>query len=384
MRSFSSTTLSSSEVQPSGSYPRATCVRSPARVSSPDVSIFLDVSVSRAGSSSSVSSTLLALHVLRCSVELPRCATRSSRRGQHQQVILLMHSILEVSPSSEFHHHRPLRQVRSSTNPAASSREVSGSFSTYQWVESTCASLPHSLRSVFRVSHPLDGFLLAHLPGLVSCPCAPGVPSLQSFFHETVAAGPLDPTAAFLPFTAGAFAASRCPEFSADPSLLDHPVCTEHRLSFKALLHGSCPVRLSQAVRPARRPWLSWVSAPLQGPPSRPAQRVLPPPLLPRAWLARFTTNTAKAVFACDRGRRLLGVFTRPKSIASSCRRDTPSWGPSTSSSYSGRCERCSGPGALFRLGRLGPSRDSARTLFGQSRRVIGPRAPYRNRSRGS
>jgi hypothetical protein len=31
------------------------------------------------------------------------------------------------------------------------------------------AGLPHRLRSVLRVSHPLDGLLLARTPGLVSC-----------------------------------------------------------------------------------------------------------------------------------------------------------------------------------------------------------------------
>jgi len=46
------------------------------------------------------------------------------------------------------------------------------------------------------------------------------------------------------------------------------------------VVFGPVFVRLPSQVGP----WLSWVSAPLQGSPSWLAQRVLPPPLLPRAW----------------------------------------------------------------------------------------------------
>lgn len=127
-----------------------------------------------------------------------------------------------------------------STSRAAASPEVLGSFSTYQQVESTCASLPHSLRSVSRVSHPPDGLLLACLPGLVSCPCALGVPSLQSFAHDTAAVRPLDRTSALLHLTAGACAASRLPELSADPSGFGHPARAELWSCFRALFRDSC------------------------------------------------------------------------------------------------------------------------------------------------
>jgi len=172
----------------------------------------------------------------------PRCASRSSRRHPHQQVILLVLSILEVSPSPEFHHRRPPRFSDALASSVAASPEVLGSFSTSQQVESTCASLPHSLRSASRVSHPPDGLLLACLPGLVSCPCALGVPPLQSFAHDTAAFGPLDPPSAFLHFSAGACAAGLTSEFSAGPSVFDHPACAELRSCFKALFRGSCSV----------------------------------------------------------------------------------------------------------------------------------------------
>ena len=48
-------------------------------------------------------------------------------------------------------------------------------------VESTNPGLPHPVRSASRVSHPLDGFLLDRLPGLVSCRSTLGAVSLQSF-----------------------------------------------------------------------------------------------------------------------------------------------------------------------------------------------------------
>jgi len=49
------------------------------------------------------------------------------------------------------------------------SREVRGSSSTTYPSSPLFPGLPHPVRSVSRVSHPPDGFLLDGLPGLVSC-----------------------------------------------------------------------------------------------------------------------------------------------------------------------------------------------------------------------
>lgn len=140
----------------------------------------------------------------------------------------------------------------------------------------------------------------------------------------------------------------------------------------------------TRTVRPVWRPWLSWVSAPLQGPPSPLAQRVLPPLLLPRAWLSRFTPRTqprpssrATGVTGSSESSR---ARDRPRLHA---RRDTPSWGSPTSSLDSSMRARLR-PGSWFRLGCLGSSRSLVRSLFGRRRRGIGPRTLYRSRSCGS
>jgi hypothetical protein len=86
-------------------------------------------------------------------------------------------------PSAELHLLQSLtgcRRTRVQGMLRVASREVCGSFSTTHRPSPPTPGLPHPVRSVFRVSRPLDGFLLGPAPGLVSCRSALGVPPLQS------------------------------------------------------------------------------------------------------------------------------------------------------------------------------------------------------------
>jgi hypothetical protein len=64
---------------------------------------------------------------------------------------------------------------------AATSHEVFGSFSTTHPSSPPIAGLPHPLRSVSRVSHPPDGFLLDRLPALFHAGALMEFLTLQSF-----------------------------------------------------------------------------------------------------------------------------------------------------------------------------------------------------------
>lgn len=65
--------------------------------------------------------------------------------------------------------------------PRDASHEVSGSFSTTHPSSPPDPGLPHPVRSVFRVSRPLDGFLLDWLPALFRAGALMEFQSLQSF-----------------------------------------------------------------------------------------------------------------------------------------------------------------------------------------------------------
>lgn len=109
-----------------------------------------------------------------------------------------MQSIRGVAPPSEYdRRRRPQRGCRSV--PCGASHEVFGSFSTAQLSSPLIRGLPSPVRSVPRVSHPLDGLLLDSLPGLVSCQSAHGVPDPTELFprpeHRRLSA-----LHAFLPF----------------------------------------------------------------------------------------------------------------------------------------------------------------------------------------
>jgi hypothetical protein len=88
-------------------------------------------------------------------------------------------------PSTKLRHLQSLttcRPPRLAATGATHSHEVSGSFSTMHLSSPLDPSLPHSVRSACRVSHPPDGLLLGRLPGLVSCRCAHGVPNPSELF----------------------------------------------------------------------------------------------------------------------------------------------------------------------------------------------------------
>jgi len=76
-------------------------------------------------------------------------------------------SIHGVAPPSEYDRRGRPRFVHGM--PRGASHEVSGSSSTCQLSSPLNPGLPHPVRSVPRVFHPLDGFRLDSLPGLVSC-----------------------------------------------------------------------------------------------------------------------------------------------------------------------------------------------------------------------
>jgi len=76
-------------------------------------------------------------------------------------------SIHGVAPPSEYDRRGRSRIVHGM--PRDASHEVSGSSSTYQLSSPLIPGLPHPVRSVPGVLHPLDGLLLDSLPGLVSC-----------------------------------------------------------------------------------------------------------------------------------------------------------------------------------------------------------------------
>lgn len=127
----------------------------------------------------------------------------------------------------------------------SSSPEVPGSFSTVQPVESTGAGLPRLLRSVLRVSHPLDGFLLVRSTG----PCFMPVRSWSSFPSERCprsgAVSPLDETSTFLPSVPVAPPTASRPEkvcSSLETTVRDTPV----KLGFKVLLPGSSSVAFTR------------------------------------------------------------------------------------------------------------------------------------------
>jgi hypothetical protein len=128
---------------------------------------------------------------------------------------------------------------------AATSHEVWGSFSTTHLSSPHAAGLPHPLRSVSRVSHPPDGFLLDRLTGLVSCRSAHGVPHPSELFPHTelprlsARAGPLAVHARSGPgasrlmrvdvFGEG-HAACRPPAGGGDPFTTSAGACCEARL----------------------------------------------------------------------------------------------------------------------------------------------------------
>jgi len=213
------------------------------------------------------------------------------------------------------------------------SREVSGSFSTTQPVESTHAGLPHPLRSVSRVSRPPDGLLLVRPPGHVSGRSAHGVPTLQSVLHP-----PEQPRLSArrcLPaLRRRAACGRRSSRILCRSSRSRHPRLARALAELQGVAPGWVSVPPGRPVKIALGSWLSWDSAPLQGPPFRPAPRVLPPRLLPRA-------------YRCPRARpvdlaaqRSGGTNTGGSSEYSQARNrprcskhpGTPSWGSSTSS----------------------------------------------------
>jgi hypothetical protein len=154
------------------------------------------------------------------------------------------------------------------------SHEVCGSCSTVQRVESTAASITRCsppgvtfpVRSVLRVSHPLDGLLLDSLPGLVSCRSALGVPRPSELFPRP------EPWRLSVPCCLHVIhhhrrVGRRLRRGTAVPVALS-PEQAGSECDFKALLPGASPLRWPRTVRPAARPMLSWASGPF---------RVLPP-----------------------------------------------------------------------------------------------------------
>lgn len=167
---------------------------------------------------------------------------------------------------------------------------------------------------------------------------------------RTGAVSPLDETFTFLPSVPIAPRSASRPEkvCSSLVTTVRHALC---RTGLQGLAPRIESVRVHQpASRPAMRPWLSWVSTPLQGSPCPPRAWMLPPGLLPRAWLAlvafvpakdlhvRSSDSPAPRSIHKDRIGRVLRV------------RDTPSWGFSTSSTLSAIGVQPS-PGSLFHLG---------------------------------
>jgi hypothetical protein len=163
--------------------------------------------------------------------------------------------------------------------PRGSSHEVSGSSSTVQPFESTRLAPPGGYLSPYV---PSSGFLTLStvcssigLPGLVSCPCAHGVPNPSELFPRPEP-WRLSAPCAFLPSTA---ATGRRP---ARPSGLQIPVREvgqrgAYRSGFKALLPGASSSRHPPSLRSAERSMLSWVSGPFRVVPRRPRAGMLPP-----------------------------------------------------------------------------------------------------------
>jgi hypothetical protein len=115
------------------------------------------------------------------SVERRRCASRFSRASRRDERVES-----PSGPSTELRLLQSLTVVGGRASclgmPRGASPEVSGSSSTTQLSSPLNPGLPRPVRSVLRVSHPLDGFLLDSLPGLVSCRSAHGVPGPTELF----------------------------------------------------------------------------------------------------------------------------------------------------------------------------------------------------------
>jgi len=182
-------------------------------------------------------------------------------------------SIHGVAPPSEYDRRGRPRFLHGM--PRDASHEVSGSSSTYQLSSPLIPGLPHPVRSVPRVFHPLDGFLLDSLPGLVSCRERSWSSKPFRAFPSSGAVVPLD-TPCLPAIHRDAF---RRPTF---PSGLQIPVRGDRSAGcfwcgFKALLPGASPLRSPLSVGSAECSMLSWVSGPFRVVPSRPRAGMLPP-----------------------------------------------------------------------------------------------------------
>jgi hypothetical protein len=280
----------------------------------------------------------------------PRCASRSSCSSVPPSPKGQKASVLEVSPSPEFNRSRP---------PCSSHRfHACGTAPLLRFsAPSALSNRSSPLAQVYLACFvPSSGFLTlstafssSGLPGLVSCPCAPGVPSLQS-----VALGPE-------PSRLSTRLLPSCPPFrlhrdrprvprksavlSKQPSATHlsnwaSRSCSPARVRSRSpasKLAGEASVALlgfgspSGSSVPASRQ-----DASTSAPPSS-----LTPPRRVRFGqdlCARSSDSPAPRSFHKDRIGRVLRV------------RDTPSWGFSTSSTFSAMGVQPS-PGSSFHLG---------------------------------
>jgi hypothetical protein len=150
--------------------------------------------------------------------------------------------------------------------------EVRGSFSTVHLASPPDPGLPHPVRSACGVSHPLDGLLLARLPGLVSCRSAHGVPTLQSvpLARSSSASRRPMPSCRWPPSNAARTRGSDSDSVSnhaarQPDSRIESPPVHGHLGAYETgSTSGPCsPGRVrctTAAVRPTAGPMLSWAS----------------------------------------------------------------------------------------------------------------------------
>jgi hypothetical protein len=312
---------------------------------------------------------LLARGVVCVSVETRRCASRSSRASRRvgasrcpsgpSTELRLLQSMTVVGgrACSVACRATPLMRFQA---PAALSSESSPPAATI--ARRAPPGLPHPVRSVLRVSHPPDGFLLDKPARPCSMPERSWSSSPYRAFSSSGAVSPLGVRC--LPALHRVHAARRTIALgSAGPAGCRRR--TAAACGFKALLPGASSSRHPRLVKGSERSMLSWVSGPFRAFPRRPSANVSPRgSSLELSIRASAASDWPKPDQDGATLHRLPGVFTRPGLVVLSSARQALVGFPT--SSIASPIREPPRPGSWFHLGRRTTSPLRGQSLFGR------------------